>query len=71
MRQANVDAPTTDTADAPDETSAPIVELGGRFISRGRLALRSAQDETRREVAQRVRRDAGYDVTDAILDVPN
>jgi phospholipid/cholesterol/gamma-HCH transport system permease protein len=42
MRQANVDAPTTDTADAPDETSAPIVELSGRFISRGRLALRSA-----------------------------
>jgi phospholipid/cholesterol/gamma-HCH transport system permease protein len=48
MRQANVDAGASvaaghgEPSDAPDETSAPIVELGGRFITRGRLAMRSA-----------------------------
>jgi len=47
-----------------------IVESGRRFRT-ARSALESAQDETRRQVAQRVRSDAGYGVTDAILDVPN
>lgn len=42
MRQASVEAADADVADAPDETSAPIVELGGRFITRGRLVLSSA-----------------------------
>ena len=42
MRQANVSPDASPSIDAPDETSAPIVELGGRFISRGQLALRSA-----------------------------
>jgi phospholipid/cholesterol/gamma-HCH transport system permease protein len=42
MRQANVDGEATEPVDTPDETSQPIVELGGRFISRGRLAARSA-----------------------------
>jgi len=30
----------------------------------------SAQDETRRQVARHVRSDAGYGVTDAILEAP-
>jgi acyl-CoA dehydrogenase family protein 9 len=47
-----------------------IVESGRRFRT-ARMALQSAQDETRRQVAQRVRSDAGYGVTDAILEVPN
>jgi phospholipid/cholesterol/gamma-HCH transport system permease protein len=47
MRQAsvngaNADAGAADVDDAPDETSSPIVELGGRFLSRGRLVLGSA-----------------------------
>jgi acyl-CoA dehydrogenase family protein 9 len=46
-----------------------VVESGRRFRA-ARDALESAQDETRRQVAQRVRSDAGYGVTDAILDVP-
>ena len=45
-----------------------VVESGRRFRA-ARDALQSAQDETRREVAQRVRSDAGYGVTDAILEV--
>jgi acyl-CoA dehydrogenase family protein 9 len=47
-----------------------VVESGRRFRT-ARMALQSAQDETRRQVAQRVRSDAGYGVTDAILEVPN
>jgi len=47
-----------------------IVESGRRFRT-ARSALQSAQDETRRQVAQRVRSDAGYGVTDAILEVPD
>src|SRR5688572_12221224 len=39
MRQANV---ASDAAATPDAASTPIAELGGRFITRGRLALRSA-----------------------------
>jgi acyl-CoA dehydrogenase family protein 9 len=46
-----------------------VVESGRRFRA-ARNALQSPQDETRRQVAQRVRSDAGYGVTDAILDVP-
>jgi alkylation response protein AidB-like acyl-CoA dehydrogenase len=46
-----------------------VVESGRRFRA-ARDALQSPQDETRRQVAQRVRSDAGYGVTDAILDVP-
>ena len=45
-----------------------IVESGRRFRT-ARSSLQSAQDETRRLVAQRVRSDAGYGVTDAILEV--
>jgi acyl-CoA dehydrogenase family protein 9 len=45
-----------------------VVESGRRFRA-VRLTLQSAQDELRREVARRVREDAGYGVTDAILDV--
>lgn len=46
-----------------------VVESGRRFRA-ARQALLSAQDETRRQVARRVRDDAGYGVADAILDVP-
>jgi alkylation response protein AidB-like acyl-CoA dehydrogenase len=46
-----------------------VVESGRRFRA-VRLTLQSAQDETRRQVARRVREDAGYGVTDAILDIP-
>jgi alkylation response protein AidB-like acyl-CoA dehydrogenase len=44
-----------------------VIESGRRF-RRARGALQSAQDETRRKVARRVREDAGYAVSDAILD---
>ena len=44
-----------------------IVESGRRFRA-ARQALQSAQDEVRRQVADRVRDDAGYGVTDAILE---
>jgi acyl-CoA dehydrogenase family protein 9 len=44
-----------------------IVESGRRFRA-ARQSLQSAQDETRREVARHVRDDAGYGVSDAILD---
>ena len=47
-----------------------VVESGRRFRT-ARISLQSAQDETRRLVAQRVRSDAGYGVTDAILEVPD
>ena len=46
-----------------------VVESGRRFRA-ARLALQSKQDETRRQVARRVRDDAGYGVRDAILDLP-
>jgi acyl-CoA dehydrogenase family protein 9 len=46
-----------------------VIESGRRF-RRARGALQSAQDETRRKVARRVREDAGYAVSDAILDIP-
>ncbi|MDB4878296.1 MAG: acyl-CoA dehydrogenase [Gemmatimonadetes bacterium] len=46
-----------------------VVESGRRFRA-VRLTLQSEQDETRRQVARRVREDAGYGVTDAILDIP-
>src|SRR4249920_2548930 len=39
MRQASL---PTDVDDSADEGSPSFVPLGGRFISRGRLALRSA-----------------------------
>ncbi len=44
------------------------VESGRRFRAI-RLTLQSAQDELRREVARRVREDAGYGVTDALLEL--
>jgi len=44
-----------------------VVESGRRFRT-ARQALHSAQDETRRQVARRVRSDAGYKVADAILE---
>jgi len=44
-----------------------IIESGRRFRA-ARQSLQSAQDETRREVARRVREDAGYGVSDAILE---
>ena len=44
-----------------------VVESGRRFRA-ARLSLQSAQDETRRRVARRVRSDAGYHVVDAILE---
>jgi acyl-CoA dehydrogenase family protein 9 len=44
-----------------------VVESGRRFRA-ARQSLQSAQDETRREVARRVRSDAGYKVADAILE---
>jgi acyl-CoA dehydrogenase family protein 9 len=47
-----------------------VVESGRRFRA-ARDALQSAQDETRRQVAQQIRSDAGYGVTDAILEVPD
>jgi hypothetical protein len=47
-----------------------VVESGRRFRA-ARTALQSTQDETRRQVARRVRSDAGYGVTDAILEVPD
>jgi alkylation response protein AidB-like acyl-CoA dehydrogenase len=46
-----------------------VIESGRRF-RRARGAVQSAQDETRRQVARRVRDDAGYAVSDAILNVP-
>ena len=46
-----------------------VVESGRRFRA-ARLTLQSGQDETRRQVARRVRDDAGYGVTDAILELP-
>jgi acyl-CoA dehydrogenase family protein 9 len=46
-----------------------VVESGRRF-RRARGALQSAQDDLRRRVARRVRDDAGYGVSDAILDTP-
>jgi phospholipid/cholesterol/gamma-HCH transport system permease protein len=44
MRQANADSVDVGAGatQAPDETSAPIVELGGRFITRRRLVASSA-----------------------------
>jgi acyl-CoA dehydrogenase family protein 9 len=44
-----------------------VVESGRRFRT-ARQSLHSAQDETRRQVARRVRSDAGYKVADAILE---
>jgi acyl-CoA dehydrogenase family protein 9 len=44
-----------------------VVESGRRFRT-ARQSLQSAQDETRRQVARRVRSDAGYKVADAILE---
>jgi acyl-CoA dehydrogenase family protein 9 len=44
-----------------------VVESGRRFRS-ARMSLQSAQDETRRRVARRVRSDGGYHVVDAILE---
>lgn len=44
-----------------------IIESGRRFRA-ARQSLQSAQDEMRREVARRVREDAGYGVSDAILE---
>lgn len=44
-----------------------VVESGRRFRA-ARQSLQSAQDETRRQVARRVRSDAGYKVADAILE---
>jgi acyl-CoA dehydrogenase family protein 9 len=44
-----------------------VVESGRRFRA-ARISLQSAQDETRRRVARRVRSDGGYDVEDAILE---
>jgi alkylation response protein AidB-like acyl-CoA dehydrogenase len=44
-----------------------VVESGRRFRA-GREQLQSPLDETRRKVARRVRGDAGYGVTDAILE---
>jgi acyl-CoA dehydrogenase family protein 9 len=46
-----------------------VVESGRRFRA-ARVSLESAQDEVRRQVASRVRGDAGYGVTDAILEHP-
>ncbi|MEO7086013.1 MAG: acyl-CoA dehydrogenase family protein [Gemmatimonadaceae bacterium] len=46
-----------------------VIESGRRF-RRARGAVQSAQDQTRRQVARRVRQDAGYAVSDAIFDVP-
>jgi acyl-CoA dehydrogenase family protein 9 len=46
-----------------------VVESGRRFRA-ARQSLESRQDEGRREVASHVRTDAGYGVTDAILDHP-
>ena len=43
-----------------------VIEAGRRFRA-SRLALESAQDETRREVARNVRARKGYGVTGAIL----
>ena len=45
-----------------------VVESGRRFRA-ARLTLQSDQDEIRRQVARRVRDDAGYGVTDAILEL--
>ena len=45
-----------------------VVESGRRFRA-ARQSIQSPQDETRRQVARRVREDAGYKVKDAILDV--
>jgi acyl-CoA dehydrogenase family protein 9 len=46
-----------------------VVESGRRFRA-GRTSIQSEQDETRRQVARRVREDAGYGVADPILEVP-
>jgi acyl-CoA dehydrogenase family protein 9 len=46
-----------------------IVESGRRFRT-ARQSLESPQDEVRRQVASRVRTDAGYGVADAILEHP-
>jgi acyl-CoA dehydrogenase family protein 9 len=46
-----------------------VVESGRRFRA-ARVMLQSPQDATRRDVAQHVRSDAGYGVSDAILDAP-
>ncbi len=46
-----------------------VIESGRRFRA-ARDALLSPQDDARRAVARRVRADAGYGVTDAILQVP-
>ncbi len=43
-----------------------VVEAGRRFRA-SRLAIQSAQDETRRRVASEVRKRSGYGVEDAIL----
>lgn len=45
-----------------------VVESGRRFRA-ARDSLASPQDETRRQVARRVRSDAGYGVPDAILEI--
>jgi alkylation response protein AidB-like acyl-CoA dehydrogenase len=45
-----------------------VVESGRRFRA-ARVRLQSDQDETRRQVARRVRDDAGYGVSDPILDL--
>ena len=44
-----------------------VIESGRRFRI-ARDSVQSKQDETRRQVAQRVRNDGGYGVTDGILD---
>jgi acyl-CoA dehydrogenase family protein 9 len=47
-----------------------VVESGRRFRT-ARDSIQSTQDEVRRRVAQRVREDNGYGVSDAILNVPD
>jgi acyl-CoA dehydrogenase family protein 9 len=46
-----------------------VVESGRRFRA-ARDAIQSPQDETRRQVARRVRDDKGYNVPDAIFEIP-
>jgi acyl-CoA dehydrogenase family protein 9 len=46
-----------------------VVESGRRFRT-ARDSIQSPQDETRRQVARRVRDDKGYNVPDAIFELP-
>ncbi|HEY9227837.1 MAG TPA: acyl-CoA dehydrogenase family protein [Gemmatimonadaceae bacterium] len=67
--QRLIDELGADAADREINLAALFAVESGRRFREARRALKSPQDETRRKVAQRVRADAGYGVSDSILEV--